>query len=190
MKSRQKRRLGVALLTMAMIATACGGGGAATPDANGVVTIELSEFAFSPGDITLNVGDTVTFVINNTGEKEHEWMVGRELETDEGFPSGFHDNFFEGMMSLEVSPMDAAMGLPGEEMDMDMDMPATTMAGMDMDADEAEDHGFMIMRNPGQTASITFTVTADQIGEWEMGCFEEDGAHYDDGMKGTLTVEG
>lgn len=42
---------------------------------------------------------------------------------------------------------------------------------------------------PTQTASITFTVTEVSIGEWEFGCFEEDGAHWDDGMKGTLIVE-
>jgi uncharacterized cupredoxin-like copper-binding protein len=26
------------------------------------------------------------------------------------------------------------------------------------------------------------------VGEWEMGCFEQDGVHYDAGMKGTLVV--
>ncbi len=57
--------------------------------------------------------------------------------------------------------------------------------------DEHMDHtGFMVMSNTGSGVSfIEFTVPADRVGEWEMGCFEDDGAHYDDGMKGTLVVE-
>jgi uncharacterized cupredoxin-like copper-binding protein len=82
-------------------------------------------------------------------------------------------------MSLEVMPMDAAMGMPG------MEMTDSTMAGME---DEMA-HGFMVMREPGEEATITFTVTADQVGEWEMACFEDKGSHYDAGMTGTITVE-
>lgn len=44
------------------------------------------------------------------------------------------------------------------------------------------------VREPGQNATITFTRTSDSVGEWEIGCFEEEGAHWDDGMQGTLTV--
>ena len=44
---------------------------------------------------------------------------------------------------------------------------------------------------PGVVASttLTFTVTEDMVGEWEIGCFEEDGLHYDDGMKGKLVIK-
>jgi uncharacterized cupredoxin-like copper-binding protein len=73
------------------------------------------------------------------------------------------------------------MGMP----DMTMDSTESTMAGME---DEMA-HGFMIMREAGEEATVTFTVTADQAGEWEMACFVDDGAHYEDGMKGIFTVE-
>jgi hypothetical protein len=26
------------------------------------------------------------------------------------------------------------------------------------------------------------------VGEWEIACFEDDGTHYEDGMRGTLVV--
>lgn len=179
---RKITKLSFLIIALALVATACGGGGAAaTPDENGVIVIDLDESSISPSSIKVKVGDTVTIRLNNTGSKSHEWMVGRDVDTDEGFPNGFHDNFFADMMGLEVMPMDAAMGMP----DMDMDSTDTTMAGMD----DEMGHGFMIMREPGEQASITFTITADQVGEWEMACFEEDGAHYDDGMKGKFTVE-
>lgn len=35
---------------------------------------------------------------------------------------------------------------------------------------------------------ISDTVTEDMIGEWEVGCFLQDGVHYDAGMHGTLIV--
>lgn len=78
---------------------------------------------------------------------------------------------------------------------MAMDDTSTTMAGMSdstmaaMEMDDEMDHGFMIMRDPGEEATVTFVVTADQVGVWEMACFQEDGAHYDDGMKGKFFVE-
>lgn len=183
LKRETEWRIGLIAAAVALVATACGGGDSAvTPDEDGVIIIEMSEFAFSPGDIKVKVGDTVTIKLNNVGDKEHEWMIGREVESEEGFPNGFHVNFFDDMMGLEVMPMDAAMGMP----DMEMDGDDSTMEGMDDDMG----HGFMVMRMPGEAATITFTVTEDQIGEWEMACFEEDGAHYDDGMRGTFIVEG
>ncbi len=179
MKANKHWRIGLLVVTLALVGAACGGDDAVTADSSGTITIELSEFEISPANITAKVGDTITIKITNSGSEPHEWMMGRDVETDGGFADGFHQNFFADSMSLEVMPMDAAMGMP------DMDMTDSTMAGMD---DEMA-HGFMVMREPGEEATITFTITADQVGEWEMACFVDDGAHYDEGMKGTFTVE-
>jgi plastocyanin len=71
----------------------------------------------------------------------------------------------------------------------------TTMGDMDDESEMAEDEHMdeemdvMVVREPAQTATITFTVTEASIGDWEFGCFEEDGAHWDDGMRGTIVVE-
>lgn len=168
--SRSTQRLSFLVVALALVATACGGGGAATPDENGNITIELSDFAFSPEDVTVKVGDTVTVKLTNTGAVSHEWMLGREAETEDGSTSGFHENFFDDVEGIQVMPMDAAQGMEG-------------MEGME------GDHGFMILRGPSEEASVTFTVTADKVGEWEMGCFVDGGAHWDAGMKGKFTVE-
>jgi plastocyanin len=37
--------------------------------------------------------------------------------------------------------------------------------------------------------TMSFTVTEDMVGEWEIGCFLLDGVHYNSGMVGTLRVE-
>lgn len=54
--------------------------------------------------------------------------------------------------------------------------------------------GVMIMLDPAiipadQVTTITFTVPADKVGRWEIGCFQEQGQHYDDGMQGILIVD-
>ncbi len=49
--------------------------------------------------------------------------------------------------------------------------------------------GWMVMHTAGSRQMIIeFVVPLDAVGEWEMGCFEDDGTHYEDGMQGTITV--
>ena len=59
----------------------------------------------------------------------------------------------------------------------------------------ADEHtGLMVMIDPkmippDQATVLTFTVPADKVGRWELGCFQEQGQHYDDGMRAVLIVE-
>jgi len=174
--------------------SACGGGGGVTVAAGGEIVIELSEFEFSPSEIHVSPGDTVTFVLRNTGDKDHEFMIGRDVRTTDGVPDGFEHNFFEGETPM-VMPADAAMSGDMEEMDMSSDTTMgdmasdTTMGEMDMGEEGHDEHGFMVMRSPGTEATLTVTIPADASGEWQIGCFEEDGAHWDDGMRGTLIID-
>lgn len=194
-----RKRLTILLGMLALVVGACGGG-AATPADSGELVIDLTEFEFNPDNIELKVGQQVTFVLSNEGEKEHEFMIGRDVNTDPGYPNGFEHDFFETTDPV-VDPMDALAGMGDMDMDDDMDMgdeemSDTTMGDMSDEEmgemDEGDEHaehaGFMVVREPGQSATITFTPTADSVGEWQIGCFEEDGAHWDDGMTGTLTV--
>jgi len=85
----------------------------------------------------------------------------------DGAPSGFEHNMFE---SEEPMVMGAS-----DEHSMD------SMGGMD--------HGFMVALPRGSDeATLTFTVTEDMVGEWEIGCFTDGGSHYNQGMHGTLIV--
>ena len=57
--------------------------------------------------------------------------------------------------------------------------------GMAMDAD----HGFMISQAAATGGTVVVVeIPADKAGTWEIGCFVDEGTHYEDGMKGTLTV--
>ncbi len=59
----------------------------------------------------------------------------------------------------------------------------------------ADEHtGLMVMIDPkmippDQATVLTFTVPPDKVGRWELGCFQEQGQHYDDGMRAVLIVE-
>lgn len=158
-----------------LLLTACGGGGssgAAQPDSSGNLTIEMTESKYTPDNIELKVGQKVTFTLVNKGEKDHELMIGRNVMMMEGVPNGFEHDFFEGM-----EPMVMKGGAMAE--------------GMEHSDEEGMGHsGFMVDVPQGSDqATVTFTVTEDMVGEWEMGCFEDDGQHYDDGMKGKLVVK-
>lgn len=130
-------------------------------------TVEMTEFAFTPNEFEVRVGQEVTFHLVNNGALEHEFMVGRETMMMDGMPGGFEHNMFEG---------EEPMVMGGDE-DHDME----EMGGMD--------HGFMVaVPKGGEEATLTFTVTEDMVGEWEIGCFTDGGSHFNQGMHGTLTV--
>lgn len=181
---------------VALILGACGGGGETVAD-GGEVTIVMTESQFDPSEIRLAPGTTVTLVLSNQGEKDHEFMAGREVSIEDGIPHGFQTDFFDTVEDLHIDPPDAlATSMEGMDMDdesMDDMGSDTTMHEDEGDhSEDEEDHmdmGVMVVREPAQTARVTFTVTEASIGEWEYGCFEDDGAHWDDGMKGIIIVE-
>lgn len=177
------------------------------------ITVIMSEFAFEPVDLELQVGQEVTINFINNGVQEHEFMVGKDVDDHDGFPNGFEEDFFEaaGVEPVVVGGMgDMDMGDDDgddhdEEGDTDMeddhedgdgddhDEDADMEEEMDMEEDDGhgdEGHsGFMISVAEGDSSSsIQFTVTEDMVGEWEIGCFLQEGTHYDEGMHGSLVV--
>jgi plastocyanin len=110
---------------------------------------------------------------------------------------------FSGMGGMDMGD-DAGGDMTSTTMDMTsttMDMTSTTM---DMETDgaqeeegHAEDEGGMVLLEPGTPGSseagqfsiMEFTVPDDATGTWEIGCFQEAGQHYEDGMRATLIVE-
>jgi len=133
------------------------------------VTIEMSEFAFTPDTLELQVGQEVTIHLINKGALDHEFMLGRDVMMMDGNPGGFNQNLFT------EDPM--VMG--GEDDHGDSGM---AMGGMD--------HGFMVSVGAGTPEqTIQFTVTEDMVGEWEMACFLDGGVHYNSGMHGTVVVK-
>jgi hypothetical protein len=166
------------------------------------ITITMDEFRFEPDHIRLVVGQNVTLHVINTGQEDHEIMIGRNpLRAEDGdLGDGFEHDFFS-LTDVTVAGDVEVMGMNGEEMNMDMegmdnmddsenmdstdsmDMgTATPEGGMDMGDEmsttDEHDHegemvnGGMVMIQPEKEATITFTVTKEMTGAWTIGCFE------------------
>jgi uncharacterized cupredoxin-like copper-binding protein len=96
-------------------------------------------------------------------------MLGREVLKMNNRPAGYQVDLFE------------AGGVE----------PTVTIIeeGQMTEEEEEEEHaGFVAILGAGGQGTMTFTVTEDMVGEWEMGCFEQDGVHYDAGMHGPVTI--
>ena len=176
------------------------------PD-NPEITILMDEFRFTPDHIRLVVGQKVTLHVINTGQEEHEIMIGRNpLRAEDGtLGDGFEHDFFA-LTQVSVEGDAEVMGMNGESMDMSMDMNSSDSdssmdmgssgdeGSMNMDSgDSSEDmemaNGGMVMLMPEKEATITFTVTPEMFGAWTIGCFEGgDLRHLDLGMAGILYV--
>jgi plastocyanin len=129
-------------------------------------SIDMSEYAFTPDTIEVKVGQQVTLEMSNDGVLAHELMIGNQVKMVDNRPSGYEQDMFEAA-GLEPSVV-------GGEME---------------EGDHGHHEGFMlILPKTGDKASMTFTVTKKMVGEWEMGCFEQEGVHYTAGMKGKFVV--
>ncbi len=155
------------LLTASILLVACA---KQTPEPV-TYTIEMSEYAFTPNTIEAKVGQQVTLELVNKGTLEHEIMFGRDVMMMDNRPDGFQTEMFQ-MANVEPQVM-----------------MQEGMSGMGESGQGADHSGFMvILPKTGAKATLTFTVTKDMQGEWEIGCFSQEGVHYNAGMKGKFVV--
>jgi uncharacterized cupredoxin-like copper-binding protein len=131
--------------------------------------VEMSEFAFTPASIEVQVGQPVVLQVVNRGVLEHEIMFGQQAKMMDNQPDGY------------VTEMFSHAGIEPE---------ISTGMGM-MEGEHDSDHpGVMVvLQKTGDQATISFTPTEDMVGEWEIGCFVQGGTHYNAGMKGKLVVK-
>lgn len=133
-------------------------------------TIDMTEYKFEPAQIEVQVGQEVTLELINSGVLAHEIMFGRNVARENNRPHGYEIDMFE---TANVEPkLSHADGSP-------------------MEPSHEEGHqGFMaVLEKTGDRAVLAFEVTDKMVGEWEMGCFEQDGVHYDAGMIGSFSVK-
>ena len=185
------------ILAVSVLAAACGGGGQTSGDSGGPdahIRVNMTEYGFGSDVIEVRAGQTVEFLLKNSGDLDHEFMIGREVTaTMGGMATGFEHDFFEGLMPI-VDPPEAVMDMESmdmgmDDMDMDdMDMDDMDMDDMDMDGHDDHHHGFMVVLAPGATASVTVTIPDDAVGDWEIGCFLDKGTHWSSGMHATLRI--
>lgn len=153
-------------VVLAFLLAACGGS-SSTPEPVSF-DVHMTEYSFQPSTIKVKVGQQVTLNLINDGQLSHEIMFGRDVVTTDNRPTGFQTDMFE---AAGVEPT------------------VTSSGGSEMDHHEAGYSGVMVvLQNTGDKATMTFTATKEMVGDWEMGCFEQDGVHYQAGMKGTFTV--
>ncbi len=178
------------ILLLGMGLTACSTTSTAKPLE---ITIEMSEYAFAPETLEVQVGQEVILHLMNIGLVDHEIMFGREVATEHGVPAGFREDMFEAAgITPEVS---LAAGSHEDDHEHNEEDEHHEDAHMDEGDEHAGDEhahehaGFMVLVPVGHDGyTMKFKVTEEMVGEWEIGCFEEGGIHYAEGMVGTLTV--
>jgi uncharacterized cupredoxin-like copper-binding protein len=131
-------------------------------------TIEMSEYAFTPADLEVQVGQQVTLNLVNQAQLEHELMIGRRIDYADNRPNGYQEDLFA---VAGIQP-EISGGSPSK-----------------MDGGHMHDNpGTMVVVQPEDQASLTFTVTDDMLGEWELSRFSQEGVHYAAGMQGKMVV--
>ncbi len=181
-----QRRLAV-LALLAFLLAGCVS--APTPEPV-TLTIEMTEYAFSPDAIELQVGQEVTFILENSGHLPHEFMIGRDVHREGLTPSGYEVDFWH---TAGVMPQHTGGGELMQHTDDHGQMPPADAGHAEHDmgamtSPESEMPMMVYVSNGSEPATLTFTVTKEMVGDWEIGCFELNGVHYTAGMVGTLTV--
>ena len=64
-------RLTVAVLSLLLVLTACGGSG--TPSK--VINVTITDFAYSPNSFTVHAGDQISFTAQNNGSNVHDFVI-------------------------------------------------------------------------------------------------------------------
>ena len=184
------------LVAIPLVLAACGSQAAPEPLE---LTINMSEYAYEPADLEFQVGQEVTIHLTNSGALEHEIMFGRDVMMMDGRPNGYQVDMFESagvepVVTVEMSEemaMDEGEHTEGDEHTESEEHSEGDEHTEDEHADDEHAHsGFMVVVQPTHDVhTMSFTVTEDMVGEWEIGCFLLDGVHYDSGMVGSLTVK-
>jgi len=73
-----KKILTLSMMMLALLLTACGNSGAATK-----INFTMTDFAFSPGELTIPAGQKITLHITHDGTVEHNFIV-MKYGTDAG----------------------------------------------------------------------------------------------------------
>ena len=148
-----------------------------------MIEVTMADFSYSPAVLRIPAGRPVALVFVNTGVVEHEFMVGRTAVKGD-----FAADLFENV-DIEMGNMDAADHDHADAGSHEHADPAAQVQADPVEHTHAEgqdDHGTMIVVEPGARGSMTFELPVDLRGEWEMACFIP--GHYDGGMHGVVVV--
>lgn len=156
--------------------------------------ILMTDYKYSPDHMVWRVGDRVTITLIEKSEarpqKPHEFMIGRTPRTEETVfgihqEDGFETPFFSGVTIEIMSGSGLQMLMPGKA--VLTGLPAMQVMSPGPMGEMEEMTGFMPL--VGAKGHLTFSFTVpDKPGEWTYGCFQQDGQHFLNGMKGTISI--
>ncbi len=124
-----------------------------------VIEMTMTEMAFSPDDVTVTVGETVTFRLTNAGTVRHEAVFGDQAMQDQAV--------------AQMQAMGTTTSLP-------------SVQGRSFAVRAHPDMGLpnVISLEPGQTGDITFTF--GRAADFLIQCHED--GHLEAGMAANLRI--
>lgn len=136
------------------------------------ITINESDYAFSPKHLTFTAGQTVRItLVNKSTDKTHEFLMGKNLKKCK-------DNFGKTYACGWQKPL-----IPQDSM-------VIYGQGHGIDELQVDQPSQVALLDKGGTVTMQFTVPKNAAGDWQFGCFEQKGSHFTDhGMKGTITIK-
>lgn len=193
------RGLGVAafIAAVAVLAALLWPGRDARVEQPGESMIVMDEYSFSPGSLAWRAGETVTITVLNRSSSrpgaDHEIMFGRRPLSEQSIlgpvqGDGFEEQLLDGVTVELLAGNGVTMIMADTARLAGVDPMSLMRPGMDMTG-QAMRPGMDFMAVVAARGSLTFRFQVpDRPGEWEFGCFAQDGQHYLNGMKGIVAV--
>lgn len=114
---------------LAFIVTACAEE-PGTVDTPRRIEVDATEMAFDRGSIDVTAGETVEFVVTNSGAVTHEFRVMNQAEIDEHLAAGHEEGHDEEMTDEEMADM--------EEMVLELEIPSGETKTLTVTFDETD----------------------------------------------------
>ena len=194
------------LASLLLVLAACG---APSPDAEAaatqpdrVVEIDLNEFTIEANSFEFAAGETVEFVVTNSGEIEHELRLSNQARVNAHLEGG-HDDHEDSMSGEEIPHKDdeapheddeTAEVEAAHEDDETAEVEAAheddETAEVDAAHDEGDDHAVadaVLVLGAGETGTLVFTFPDNDHDFTAAVCLLP--GHYEAGMATDLTVD-
>jgi hypothetical protein len=134
------------------------------PDADGVVELTMSGYAFEPGWVAVPSAEPVTITIVNDNPYPQDLTFGRTVVEQDRSAVAFGDDLFAGLEPVVH--------------------PATAIVAPTPPAE-----GLTVRVPASGSVSIDVTIPQTHVGTWQIGCFSAHGCHYRAGLAAELRVE-
>ena len=158
-----------------------------------VIEVELSEFAIAADSFEFAPGETIEFVVINTGVVEHEFRLSNQDRVDEHVAGGHEDHDDGAMTDEEMAAMDDGDADHDDGAMTDDEMAAMDDGDADHDDGEDADHDHEDADDDGEDADhVEGEMTDDEMEAMDDGDADhddEDASDHDDDGHGEEAVD-